>query len=612
MNLILNEARTDPFTLIFMYPGRFWVEDLPLNAGTNSVTLCVTNAAGLSNTTNFCVVKSSMTLALTSVDGDLWMPAVNVSGQISDANASVWVNGVQGTNNRNGTWSASAVPVTAGGVASFDMSTIPPGGSDPDANINLDKQAEIVMEAARGRSDYTTDMQTLDTMSIWNWKITDGGKRHGNFKSPTDWSSADDTIDTYRNILNTHLTNSHGKDINLADNGSVEFAQACGGLYGVVYLPQKLRSLAPIMENVWGTFNYISRVKMILHTGGKGIPRQDVLVAITATAVEKLNLPPYARDIFPTDITIPDLGKTLAIDGWAFGKAANGATLDVTPMVSVPMYSFTEGGGAHLPLSTTRHAALMDTNPHRVNLGVGEEVDLTFEPPLPDIGTYPPSVTWTTTAGGIEGTKFTAPSNAANATVTANVTHAGETVSVDLPTFNVVTPHKPAAEIQSTTTQPILGGFPGAWMHLNLTLQPANVCFYRVETIELECPATGITDYFTYSNHTPLPHGTDESAGVWHPTDDNNLIEGGMDNCAYYEGEIGKSLLPPIGTDWSPGGEFKWDIQARWRILNTHSTEDSLSWSPQHFKLDSDGTMTIDKFGAFVKRTIWNEITPTK
>jgi hypothetical protein len=113
-----------------------------LAEGTNWVTLWVTNSAGLSSETNMAVVKNDMTLALTSIDGDLWQATVNVSGVI-DPGYSVWVNGVQGTNYGDGTWSANNVPVSAGGVASFDMSAVS-GGGDPDASTNMDKPAEIV------------------------------------------------------------------------------------------------------------------------------------------------------------------------------------------------------------------------------------------------------------------------------------------------------------------------------------------------------------------------------------------------------------------------------------------------------------------------------------
>jgi hypothetical protein len=83
--------------------GVLWVQGLPLAEGTNWVTLAVTNAAGLGSVTNFCLSRSSMVLALTSIDGDLWNPTVNASGNVSDTTAAIYVNGVPGTNHGDGT-----------------------------------------------------------------------------------------------------------------------------------------------------------------------------------------------------------------------------------------------------------------------------------------------------------------------------------------------------------------------------------------------------------------------------------------------------------------------------------------------------------------------------
>jgi hypothetical protein len=312
------------------------------------------------------------------------------------------------------------------------------------------------------------------------------------------------------------------------------------------------------------------------------------------------------QPILATAITIN--GKALGSDGIMYRKLADNITVDVTPRVkNKDFYTFYVGASKHTLTSYTLHPALTDPNRERTQVGVGEEVSVYLDPPL-DM-TFPENPWWTAAGGGIDATDgsattFTAASNACTATVTVHVRDVQLAKS-----FGVLEPSKPTAEITSTTGQRIPGAFPGAWMHLKLTLQPTSVSFYRVETIELECPASGITKYFT--NHSPLSHGPAQFAGVWHGTDENNMITGGMDNCFYYDGENGIILMPTTGTDWYPGGEFIWDIQARWRILNTPSTEISLSWSAQHFKLDSNGTMTIDKFGQSVQRTIYDIITPT-
>ncbi|HUZ07012.1 MAG TPA: hypothetical protein VMV89_05935, partial [Candidatus Paceibacterota bacterium] len=107
--------------------GRFWLQNLPLNPGTNVITVTATDAANNSFSTNLTLVQSGVTLTMDTVDASqLNQVQVDVTGEISEPTYAVWVNGVQGTNN-GGYWNANNVPVTAGGMASFDITAYPPG-----------------------------------------------------------------------------------------------------------------------------------------------------------------------------------------------------------------------------------------------------------------------------------------------------------------------------------------------------------------------------------------------------------------------------------------------------------------------------------------------------
>jgi hypothetical protein len=101
--------------------GRFWLDNLPLSSGTNTLTITVTDAVGNTSVTNLCVVQSTLILTMDPVTpaSQLWQATVNLTGTISDSSQAVWVNGVKGHNNGNGTWYANNVPTTPGGVASF-------------------------------------------------------------------------------------------------------------------------------------------------------------------------------------------------------------------------------------------------------------------------------------------------------------------------------------------------------------------------------------------------------------------------------------------------------------------------------------------------------------
>ncbi len=113
--------------------GRFWVENLPLNGGTNIVSITLNNAVNLSTYLTINLVQSALTLTINPLAdaSQLWQPTVSVSGTVT-AGYGVWVNGVAAThytNNGDGTstWCADNVPVPPGGVATWDLTAYPPG-----------------------------------------------------------------------------------------------------------------------------------------------------------------------------------------------------------------------------------------------------------------------------------------------------------------------------------------------------------------------------------------------------------------------------------------------------------------------------------------------------
>ena len=114
--------------------GKFWVEDLPLSSGTNTLMLTVTDAVGKTAVTNISVVQSTLVFTVNQVPDSmkLWQPTVGLTGTISDPSFAVWVNGVKGKNNGDGTWSADNVPVNKGGTASFTATAYGPNEQQPD------------------------------------------------------------------------------------------------------------------------------------------------------------------------------------------------------------------------------------------------------------------------------------------------------------------------------------------------------------------------------------------------------------------------------------------------------------------------------------------------
>jgi hypothetical protein len=90
--------------------GIFWIENVPLSAGTTMLALTAINATGVT-TTDFTLIQSSVGLSVNAVQaGDTTAEvAIDTSGY------TVWVNGVQATNNGDGTWTAQITPIGIGG-----------------------------------------------------------------------------------------------------------------------------------------------------------------------------------------------------------------------------------------------------------------------------------------------------------------------------------------------------------------------------------------------------------------------------------------------------------------------------------------------------------------
>jgi hypothetical protein len=135
-NFFFNGIYTNTYSAGVERNGNFWLENLPLNTGTNTFTIKVVDAVGNTTVSNISVVKSALVLTINPVtpESQLWQPTVNLTGTISDPTYAIWVNGVKGHNNGNDTWSANNVPVNNGGTASFTATAYAPNEQQPDGS----------------------------------------------------------------------------------------------------------------------------------------------------------------------------------------------------------------------------------------------------------------------------------------------------------------------------------------------------------------------------------------------------------------------------------------------------------------------------------------------
>jgi hypothetical protein len=313
--------------------GVLWLENLPLAEGTNIVTLWVTNSAGLSSETNICVVKSDMTLTLNSISGNLWLPTVDVNGSISDPTAAVWVNGVQGTNHGDGTWSASGVPVSPGSIASFDMTASPAGGDDPGARTSVKKEAAIVMESATWGSDHVFNTGSAPGEG---WEV-DHVEGHYTFGIGGKQTEIFEVQDTNQVTYNTFYTTwDLGPDASIEDAYWYDTMGDSGDDVDSFTIQQEEGTYTWQCTNcMLRSWKINSDVCMVLYTGGK---KRDNLFQLTGSANEEY----FISMIIPFDrITVA--GQRLDTNGIAYGVFPDNAQVDCTPDTSAPFYGFTVG-----------------------------------------------------------------------------------------------------------------------------------------------------------------------------------------------------------------------------------------------------------------------------
>jgi hypothetical protein len=365
----------------------------------------------------------------------------------------------------------------------------------------------------------------------------------------------------------------------------------------------------PAWGVVTGKLDHIERVAVKLRTGGKRLSNRKGFFSIRGWAT---NFPTplvtawssYAFTAYSTWATEPVVPESIQVlDRLLIGLGMNfpwGLTYralpdneehDITPVVPCQRYTF--------GLQVLKHKLLLhhhcvirgDTN--RTDLGVGEQVDLSFAPDLITNAFW--ENTWSTTAGSVSPTNgnqttFTAQSNGVSATVTAALS--GE--PLDLP-FAVYEPSGYATAIVDSVAwwTPVQAA---AGMALTVIMAPTNVSLYRVQVLEVPQDATNAQGWFLI--YGAPPHDTNHLAGQWYQLGcDNSWQRNGVpapDNA------VGGVYNPPwYGSGWS-GGSFTWHIPVKWKIGGDQ--EHLLDGWDQKFTLLGDGTVKVQKFDHTVTR----------
>lgn len=154
--------------------GQFWVDELPLSAGTNHLVLTALDAAGNFTTTNLSLIKSAVELVINPIDeNQLNRNTVTINGTVSDASFEVWINGVQATVDESCNWTAEEVPIYGNGTAIFDASAYL--AAQGTTNTTSQPQAVTSFSTERPPSIYTSQYQdswTQDDGTYGHWTNT--------------------------------------------------------------------------------------------------------------------------------------------------------------------------------------------------------------------------------------------------------------------------------------------------------------------------------------------------------------------------------------------------------------------------------------------------------
>jgi len=573
--------------------GTVLAQNLPLQDITNTVTLTASNAAGYVGQTTLTVYKSAVTVTLNPLSSSqLNQSFVNVSGYISDSSYALTVNGVQATVNGDLTWTADNVPVNAGGTADFDMQVY--DSNNNPAGSQTASQSQPVTVALMSYASYYHDTFTgVNEGSgyenfYYNWSYTFGGNY---YRDEALWNQGDDDFtNKWYNLLPAGLgalTTTFGSE-------GLHFVAQSGLMTGT---SDNVTPYFNVLLGSYGPYEYQAQTETMIEPSGQQAAGGTALYLVEASAMsytnvtDALNLDSGEVPVVPEKLAIN--GQALvnsgitntdgSVGGMTLISAPAGVPVKLTTTAPAGLYSFTN----QVYQLISQCVATTPSYQSRTNLGVGEQVSISFNPPL--LINYT-NITWSATAGSLlytngSSTLFTAPSNAASVTVTATI--GSMLVNLD---FKVFEPSG-YAYAQITGIGHFSIGVAEAQMTNIIWVAPTNVSFYRLNIMEVGEDATNITGYFSQWTPQQLHHSTAEHWTLLNQK--NQFID-----------VAGSGNLP---APYSAGG-YRWDIPARWQVVGSGVTNSMNGWN-QVFSIDPSGTVTVQKFGHSVTRTTNDVIT---
>jgi hypothetical protein len=411
----------------------FWIENLPLGAGTNYVTLTATNAAGYGVATNFTIIQSSVVLAVTSITYGANSAVAQVFGTVDPWTSPVYVNGVEATLvGNNGSfptiWTANNVPSNPNGTVTFSVSAGVQQETQVETNIpgfsgirptsfkyNFTYQYQDLAWTALPAGAPELFTLTINEDATANWQFGSSGNesedgcdttQDSGSSEPYPYYSAPYSVQNYYAYRCTWGANNVG-------TYSSSYTTNCGevswqpegttnnGLWDPSEIPSGVIANAvesTTVVDVDGIFSTDvstswqcnAQSVSTLYTGGKSDSPQQNLWIIHAWVQEGLYNPPLGDGMGipslpyspPGQISVA--GQALDTNGSAYLALANNAEVDVTAHASGSAYYFANSATEYTP-QILANGIPLDPVKTNATFCVGKQLTFTlaFSAPLP-------------------------------------------------------------------------------------------------------------------------------------------------------------------------------------------------------------------------------------
>ena len=421
--------------------GNFWVPGVSLAAGTNSLCLLATDAAGNVSTNCFTVVQSSVALTITPPIS-LYTAYAPVTVSPSDDATSVSVNGIPATFIGFGIWQADNVPLPPGGSVVFRATAQLASGETVQAQLLQDRDPLVFTQTygyLLDYSNYSWSMNGTDCLSAFHIELQWARGVGGTNKETTVRFAPDGSVVVSNVFLavwppdpgylpSLPAQTWYGEYYNgeLLDSFESTLPAPNGGEgLGVEWMEHSTSAgSAPPLNNL--TWTEASTRDLRLLTGGQPFRRSQALFDITASLNCETELdtsrdwsvlnrgyafipfvspasPPVA--VPPQTITIAALG-TLGPDGHLWTVQPDGQEIAATETAPPPSFDGFLDVLKHAPHIQANGVALApDIAATGAHFCVGQNVPFQLEPPPP--GVMATNFQWT-----LEGTYVNARSNA--------------------------------------------------------------------------------------------------------------------------------------------------------------------------------------------------------